>query len=165
MWQQGWMRGVRTVGLFAGLGLLLVSPLAWADEPEVGVYAEPAASEAEANLPPPGSEVTTRGVGGCPPGFQDLGMTCGKPRPYGRGTGYAWKWGDAPFDWTKNANTSGMMTRCRAANPQGCEIAGSIAYPRCREGYVPFGSNICTPRCPQGMRDLGAMCSKPEPRN
>jgi len=147
---------------FVFLGFLLVGMPAWADAPDLWLFEEPAASEAELNLPATGSEVQTRGVGAaCPAGFHDLGATCGKPRGYGRGAGYPWKFGDAPFDWTKHSGSSGMMKRCQKDNQQGCEIVGALAYPKCREGFVSFGSNLCAPKCPEGMKDFGLLCQKP----
>ena len=90
----------------------------------------------------------------CPSGFTESGVGCFKPAAYGRGGGYPWKFGDA-------LNNDGMLGRCQNDNPQGCEMNGAIAYPKCKSGFHAFGSNICTPDCPSGWHDDGASCLKP----
>jgi len=47
-------------------------------------------------------------------------------------------------------------------NYEGCEehaSGGSLCYPQCDVGYVPFGTNICTPSC-GNLRDDGATCHR-----
>jgi pimeloyl-ACP methyl ester carboxylesterase len=89
----------------------------------------------------------------CPSGWTDHGVGCTKPAAYGRGAGYPWKFGDP-------LNNNGMLNRCRAANSQGCEMDGAIAYPLCAAGYHKVGCCICSPNCPSGMSDTGATCTK-----
>ena len=91
--------------------------------------------------------------GHCPAGWTDHGVGCTKPAPYGRGGGYPWQFGDA-------LNDSGMLGRCRAANPSGCEMDGAIAYPTCKPGFRKIGCCICSPSCPEGFTDTGATCVK-----
>lgn len=81
----------------------------------------------------------------CPAGFRDDGLYCAKPEAYGRGAGYV--------VWEKE--------KCEKENPQGCEQVGAIHYPKCKAGFTPAGSNICSPSCPQGWEDIGVSCKKP----
>jgi len=53
-----------------------------------------------------------------------------------------------------------MLSRCNRANPQGCEMNGAIAYPKCKPGFHNVGCCICSPDCPSGMTDVGALCNK-----
>jgi len=89
----------------------------------------------------------------CPSGYSDFGVGCSKPAPYGRGAGYPWKFGDG-------LNDNGMFSRCRSANPQGCEKNGAVVYPKCKAGYHQVGCCICSPDCPGGLIDSGASCTK-----
>ncbi|MCP9800780.1 hypothetical protein [Synechococcus sp. RedBA-s] len=98
--------------------------------------------------------VATMCVPSCPSGFTDTGLHCAKPAAYGRGAGFPWQFGDKAF------SLDGARQRCAAANPQGCEVSGAIVYPKCRSGFNPIGSNICTPQCPSGMLDIGVSCQK-----
>lgn len=98
--------------------------------------------------------VATMCVPSCPSGYTDTGLHCAKPAAYGRGAGFPWKFGDKAF------SLDGARARCFAANPQGCEQSGAIWYPKCRSGFKPIGSNICTPECPSGMTDIGVSCQK-----
>jgi hypothetical protein len=90
----------------------------------------------------------------CPTGYRDDGLTCFKPEPKGRGAGYPWKIGD------QVGSLDEARARCAQQNPQGCEKAGEIIYPKCPSGYSPFGSNVCSPTCPTGMGDGGIFCTK-----
>lgn len=56
---------------------------------------------------------------------------------YGRGAGYAWHW----FEW----NNDGMLSRCVSDGHQtgGCEMYGSIAYPKCAPNYHSVGCCVC----------------------
>lgn len=117
-----------------------------------------AGREVDAGLCYPKCASGMKGVGpvcwqNCPSGWTDNGVGCNKPGPYGRGTGYAWKFGDG-------LNNDGMLGRCRKANPQGCEMNGAIAYPQCKAGYHAVGCCVCSPNCPSGMSDAGATCTK-----
>jgi hypothetical protein len=77
----------------------------------------------------------------CPQGMRDDGLFC-RAAEYGRGGGYPWKFGDP-------LNNDGMLNRCRAdGNPQGCEMNGAIAYPKCKPGYRAVGCCICRPEVP-----------------
>ncbi len=89
----------------------------------------------------------------CLPGFADHGAFCGKPKPYGRGVGYPWKFGDGFGD-------RGMRRRCQRAHPQGCEKKGLIYYPKCKPGFHSVGCCICSPNCPPGQTDIGVSCAK-----
>ena len=64
--------------------------------------------------------------------FRDDGAFCAKPKPYGRGIGYPWKFGD-------KLNDHGMRSRYEKAHPEGCEKNGLIYYPKCREGSHNVG--------------------------
>eukprot|EP00927_Polykrikos_kofoidii_P004999 TRINITY_DN11986_c1_g3_i1.p1 TRINITY_DN11986_c1_g3~~TRINITY_DN11986_c1_g3_i1.p1 ORF type:complete len:483 (-),score=44.99 TRINITY_DN11986_c1_g3_i1:78-1526(-) len=77
----------------------------------------------------------------CPSGFRDDGLYCRKAE-YGRGVGYAWKWGDG---WSDR----GMYDRCERDEGAGnCEKWGAIVYPKCKPGYHNFGCCICRPARP-----------------
>ena len=91
----------------------------------------------------------------CPQGYRDDGLYCFKPKPYGRGTGYPWKFGDKAFS-LKNAKK-----RCERRHGNGnCQKSGAIYYPKCKPGYRAVGCCICSPRCPSGMTDIGISCQK-----
>jgi hypothetical protein len=90
----------------------------------------------------------------CPSGFRDDGAYCAKPAPYGRGVGYGWQFGDAPF------NLDGARDRCNRDNPAGCEQWGLVWYPRCRANFHAVGCCVCSPDCPAGMPDIGVSCQK-----
>ena len=93
----------------------------------------------------------------CPAGFTDSGVACTKPAAYGRGAGYAWKFGDAA------GRSTGQWSRCNGDNPQGCEQPGggiTLVYPKCKANFHAVGTNICSPDCPAGMVDIGAGCQK-----
>ncbi|EQC30177.1 hypothetical protein SDRG_12029 [Saprolegnia diclina VS20] len=77
-------------------------------------------------------------------GVTDIGMSCTKPKAYGRGAGYA--------IWNQD--------KCNRQNKQGCEKNGLMWYPKCEKGYHNFGCCICTPDCPAGSHDDGAFCRK-----
>ena len=114
--------------------------------------------ELDAGLCYPKCAAGMKGVGpvcwqSCPSGMTDHGVGCTKPAPYGRGAGYPWKFGDG-------VNNDGMLSRCRKANSQGCEMNGAIAYPKCKSGFHNVGCCICSPDCPSGMTDAGATCTK-----
>jgi len=90
----------------------------------------------------------------CPAGFTDTGLHCLKGKPYGRGAGYPWKFGDRAF------SLDGARARCRRDNRQGCEKVGEIIYPKCKPGFRRIGCCICSPQCPPGMTDIGISCQK-----
>ncbi len=118
----------------------------------------PTGRELDAGLCYPKCAAGMKGVGpvcwqNCTSGWTDNGVGCTKPVPYGRGGGYPWKFGDG-------FNNNGMLGRCGRANPQGCEMNGAIAYPRCKPGYHAVGCCICSPDCPSGMTDVGVSCTK-----
>lgn len=91
----------------------------------------------------------------CPQGFTDIGSYCQKPAAYGRGAGYAWKFGDKAF------SLDAARERCTKDNPQGCEQNGAIFYPKCKIGFHNVGANICSPNCPYNWQDTGTGCYKP----
>lgn len=90
----------------------------------------------------------------CPSGFRDDGAYCAKPAAYGRGGGYAWQFGDAPF------NLDGARDRCNRDNASGCEQWGLLWYPKCRANFHAVGCCVCSPDCPTGMPDIGVSCQK-----
>ncbi|ETW08141.1 hypothetical protein H310_02481 [Aphanomyces invadans] len=95
----------------------------------------------------------------CSRGFEDQGLFCRK-KEYGRGGGYPWKFGDRAF------RLDGARERCERDHGRGrCEQNGAMMYPKCKEGYYPFGCCMCRPNrfdCKalgyQGQLDLS--CSK-----
>lgn len=80
----------------------------------------------------------------CPQGFQDIGAFCQKPEAYGRGAGYVL--------WEKD--------KCNNEHSQGCEQNGALFYPKCGPGFQSAGANICSPICPNGLKDTGTGCTK-----
>lgn len=80
----------------------------------------------------------------CPSGFTDTGAHCLKPKPYGRGAGYA--------IWNEG--------KCNNENKQGCEKSGLIWYPRCAPSFHAVGCCVCSPDCPKGTKDIGVSCQK-----
>jgi hypothetical protein len=92
----------------------------------------------------------------CPEGFFDTGAACTKPAAYGRGAGYAWKSGDSLSD-------KEMLSRCLKDHPGGCEMYGTLAYPKCSPGFKATGCCICSPQCPPIFKDKGKTCLKPSP--
>jgi hypothetical protein len=82
----------------------------------------------------------------CPDNMRDDGLYC-RSAEYGRGTGYPWVFGDPAF------NLNNAIARCEADNPDGCELWGAIAYPKCKDGYAAFGCCLCRPEQP----DCGAL--------
>jgi len=94
-----------------------------------------------------------RGVGPicwgvCPPGFTDFGISCVKPKPYGRGAGHISK------ERCERSDDHG-------AKEYGCEKYGLLWYPRCAPNHHNFGCCICSPNCPHGFTDTGEFCTKP----
>lgn len=88
-----------------------------------------------------------RGVGPvcwgvCPSGFRDAGISCAKPKPYGRGAGYV---------------THHLCNE----HHEHCEKYGLLWYPRCARHYHNVGCCICSPNCPDGFHDQGEFCLKP----
>jgi hypothetical protein len=90
----------------------------------------------------------------CASGFRDDGAYCAKPKSYGRGAGYPWKFGDG-------TNDSGMFKRCEKDHGKGnCQKKGAIVYPKCKSGFRAVGCCTCSPKCPGGMTDIGVSCKK-----
>ena len=91
----------------------------------------------------------------CPKGFRNDGLYCAKPKPYGRGGGYPWKFGDKAF------SLGNAKKRCEEKNKKsGCEKSGAIYYPKCKSGFRKIGCCICSPKCQKGMKDIGVSCAK-----
>ncbi|EAR86921.2 transmembrane protein, putative (macronuclear) [Tetrahymena thermophila SB210] len=91
----------------------------------------------------------------CPQNFKESGLLyCEKPESYFRGLGYPWKFGD------KLGSLEGARQRCAHENPQGCEKAGAIIYPNCKENYHISGCCQCVPNCPNDMKDNGVTCMR-----
>ena len=80
----------------------------------------------------------------CPDGFTAVGALCGKPKPYGRGVG----------DYKKD--------KCESKNggAGSCDKWGLLWYPKCKDGFYAFACCICSPKCPDGMADIGISCTK-----
>jgi len=78
----------------------------------------------------------------CPDRYTDIGVSCEKPKAYGRGAGH-----DSEHACKKKEDTT-------------CSQYGLLWYPDCRDGFHHFGCCVCTPSCPDGMRDDGAFCAK-----
>lgn len=91
----------------------------------------------------------------CPKGFRDDGAFCAKPKSYGRGAGYPWKFGDKAF------SLKAARHRCEKKHGKGhCEKSGQIYYPKCKKGFHPVGCCVCSPNCVDGQKDIGVSCSK-----
>ena len=86
----------------------------------------------------------------CPSGWGSSSIDCFKPSSYGRGGGYCWRFWDRNWAWDT----------CTRENSQGCEWWGGCAYPKCRDGFSPYGCCLCSPNCPDGTSDKGAMCGR-----
>ena len=71
----------------------------------------------------------------CPKDYRDDGAFCYKPKSYGRGVG----------------STKGGEDK---------EKKGLLWYPKCAEGFYAFGCCVCSPKCPEGMKDIGISCAK-----
>jgi hypothetical protein len=81
---------------------------------------------------------------GCEGLSTDIGVSCAKPKAYGRGAGYVlWNHG-----------------KCVRESGGECERNGLLWYPKCKPGYHPVGCCVCSPDCPEGYRDDGAFCVK-----
>ena len=89
-------------------------------------------------------------VTNCPSSWASSSIYCFKPLAYGRGGGYCWRFLDPNWAWYT----------CTIENSQGCEWWGSCAYPKCSDGFSPFGCCICSPNCPDGTYDKGALCGR-----
>ena len=86
----------------------------------------------------------------CPDGWRDDVLVC-RLAEYSRGTEYTWLPGDP-------LNNDGMYRRCEADHGKGnCEGTG-IIYPKCKEGYTPFGI-ICHPNSTPDCAALGFLPS------
>jgi len=72
----------------------------------------------------------------CPDGWRDDGLFC-RMAEYGRGSGYAWWWGDS-------FNLDAAYDRCKADHAS-CEKWGQMYYPSCAPGYYAAGCCICRP--------------------
>lgn len=84
-----------------------------------------------------------------PSGFADVGESCAKPKPPGRGAGYAYAW---PIESRDDARK-----RCEKieGNGQG-ERHLEMYDPKCAAGFHEFGSNSCTPMSWQPAEDPDA---------
>jgi hypothetical protein len=93
----------------------------------------------------------------CPDGWTDIGVSCAKPAPI-HTPGYPWQFGDAPF------SLDGARARCQADWGAGnCYTSGALVFRHCPANYQKFGDDICTPVCPDKMRNDGAFCAKDTP--
>jgi len=77
----------------------------------------------------------------CPAGFTNLGWSCGKPKEYTR----------APH-FSKHD--------CEHKYHASCQKWGFFWYEDCRSGFHKVACCICTPDCPSGTYDAGAICTK-----
>jgi hypothetical protein len=90
----------------------------------------------------------------CPKGFRNDGTFCRKAE-YGRGVGY----GFVPIleniddalrrcrdgEWSKR-HQDGNEWMQKVGKKKICEVNLLMAYPKCKPGFKPFGSNICVPK-------------------
>lgn len=80
----------------------------------------------------------------CAPNERDDGTSCWIDT-VGRGSGYAWQFGDS-------LNDDGMISRCEADNGKGnCEKYGLMYYPKCKAGYEAVGCCLCQPKGGPGI--------------
>lgn len=84
----------------------------------------------------------------CPNGWTDIGISCAKPSPYGRGAGH---------ETQSYCESSGD----HGAKGNGCEKYGLLWYPKCDNSFHSVGCCICSPNCPNGFTDQGEFCLKP----
>ncbi len=78
----------------------------------------------------------------CPDRHTDLGVSCAKPKPYGRGAGHE------------------TRHNCEHKEHTSCSKYLALWYPDCKDGFHHEGCCICSPSCPDGMRDDGEFCAK-----
>jgi len=71
----------------------------------------------------------------CPDRYRDDGAFCAKPDSYGRGVG--------------------KISKC-----SNCAKCLGLYYKKCGDGFKEAGCNICSPKCPDGMSDIGVSCAK-----
>jgi hypothetical protein len=95
---------------------------------------------------------------GCPSGYTDIGVSCQKP-PAATCEGHGWQLGDSPT-WPLEGWGNGARGRCEREHGRGCYESGGLFYPHCPDGFTRITNNICSPGCPNGMRDDGAYCAK-----
>ena len=96
----------------------------------------------------------------CPAGFRDDGLFCAKPKPVNREI-QIWKLGDKAF------SLDDAMKRCKASargKKYGCAMnaLNTSVYSNCPDGFhtAPVATGLCTPKCPDGMLDIGVSCEK-----
>lgn len=106
------------------------------------------------------SGATALCVRDCPAGFRDDGLFCAKPKPVGREV-QIWKFGDKAF------SLDDAMKRCKASprgKKYGCAMnaLNTSVYSNCPLGFqtAPVATGLCTPKCPDGMLDIGVSCEK-----
>ena len=94
---------------------------------------------------------------------RDDGAYCAKPSSYGRGAGRSPCTGCSGCSGCGWGGCSGC-SGCSSCSTKHCrhneEINGLLCYPKCRTGYHNVGCCVCSPNCPSGMSDHGAMCWK-----
>lgn len=79
----------------------------------------------------------------CPPHFTNLGLSCAKPKPYGRGAG-----------------TISKHHCLHHHADEGCQKWGLLWYPKCRASFHHVACCICSPDCPAHTTDIGEVCIK-----
>ncbi len=93
----------------------------------------------------------------CPSGYRDDGLYCFKPESYGRGVG-------TPMDIKTTCSYykgTKVVKSCKTTSTCGSkEECLGLCYNSCRSGYYAAGCNVCSPRCPSGMTDIGVSCEK-----
>jgi len=99
----------------------------------------------------------------CPENYRDDGAYCFKPDgTYGRGAGYGdqktcEKEETAKANKDKKEGETKVTVTCE--KPE--NLPGWLLwYPKCKDGYYPSTVNICSPKCPDGMADIGISCTK-----
>jgi hypothetical protein len=93
----------------------------------------------------------------CPSGFRDDGSYCFKPKPYGRGVGTVMDIKTSCSYWPHTKVIKSCKTTSSCGSKDTCL---GLCYNSCRDGYYAIGCNICSPRCPPGMTDIGVSCKK-----
>ena len=87
----------------------------------------------------------------CPSGYRNDELYCFKPDSYGRGVG------TVPVTKTSCSKNWSCKTTSSCGSKEDCL---GLCYNSCRDGYYPAGCNVCSPRCPSGMDDIGVSCMK-----
>ena len=66
---------------------------------------------------------------------------------------------DKNFQYNVKIYTS--INECRKNTTETCQKIGSLFSPKCRDGFMRVGLDLCLPSCPADWIDLGDKCLKP----